>query len=187
MNRLVALALMVPGLATAQEFDYNFIEFAFLDTEIDAGPVDIDGDGFALSGSYAIADNMYVIAGYSDSDYDFGLDGTLLNLGVGFYTGLKEDLDFVADLSYLDAEVAGSGGSVDEDGYSIRAGVRARINPSLELEGGLVLIDLTDSDTGFRGTARYYFNDEFAVFGSLQDIDNETSFNIGVRYEFGDL
>lgn len=184
MKRLLPLVLLAgaPGFAAAQDFDYAFVDIGFVDTEIDVGPFDLDGDGFAIAGSYPIADNLFVIGGYSDQDYDFGVDGSVLNAGIGFNTGLGDNLDFVADISYLDSEV----GNQDESGYGIRAGVRGRVRPDLELEGGLTLVDLDDSDTGFRGVARYYFSDMFAVSGTLADSDDGTSLTIGVRIEFGD-
>jgi hypothetical protein len=184
-NLLLVLMSIVPGFAAAQDFNYNYIDLALIDAEVDVGPFNLDGDGFAVAGSFSIADNMFVIAGYSDQDYDFGIDGNTLNLGVGFHTDFGDNLDFVADISFLDAEVATRFGSADENGYGIRAGVRGRINPELELEGGLTLIDLNDSDTGIRAAVRYYFSDAFAVSGTIADNDGGLNLAVGIRAEFG--
>lgn len=187
MKRMTALlsALALPIAAHADGFDYTFVEAGVLNSEVDAGPFDVDGDGFGVSGSFALQDNLHVVAGYSDQDYDFGIDGSLLNVGIGFNTGISQDLDFVADFSYIDAEVASGLGSVDEDGYGIGAGIRARTSDKVELEAGLTYVDLDDSDTSLNLGGRYYFSDTFALGGALADNDGGLSWSIGVRAEFG--
>ena len=47
---LMALGF-VPGIASAK-MNYSFIEGAYVDTEIDVGPADVDGDGFGIAGSW---------------------------------------------------------------------------------------------------------------------------------------
>ncbi len=187
MKRLVSVLVLstISSFALAQNFNQTYIDLAFTDTELDAGPFDVDGDGFSILGSYAFSDNMFVLGGYSEEEFDFGVDGETLSVGLGFATDLSDKLDFVADLSYLDSEASSVVGTVSENGYGIRAGVRGRVMQSLELEGGLTLVDLADSDTGFRAVARYYFSDSFAVSGTLLDGDG-TTLAVGVRAEFGE-
>lgn len=177
----------LPCAALADGFDYTFVEGGIVNSEIDGA--DVDGDGFGLSGSFAVGDSMRIIAGYDDVEYDVGIlgdvDGTVITLGAGFNTGLTADLDFVADLSYVDAEVANGVASVDETGYRIGAGVRGRTSSKLELEAGLMHLDLDGSDTGIRVGGRYYFSDSFAAGLGLTDIDDNLSWTLGVRAEFG--
>lgn len=181
---LIGLVTM-PLAVRADGFDYTFVEGGLLNTEIDAGLLDVEGDGFGLGGSFVIADNIHILASYSDEDYDFGIDGNSLSIGAGFNTGLSQDLDLVAHLSYVSAEVNAGAVSLDEDGYSLGAGIRARTGNSIELEAGLDYVDLDESDTVLRVGGRYYFNDSFAVGASFADTDGGLSWMIGLRAEFG--
>lgn len=181
---LMSLAVL-PLAASADGFDYTFVEGGIVNTEIDTGPVDVEGDGFGINGSFSINDDLHILAGYSDIDYDFGVDGSLVNIGLGFNTGLSQDLDFVADISYVSAEVDSGFASADEDGYSLGAGIRARTGQKVELQAGLHYVDLDDSDTVLSVGGRYYFSDSFAFGAGLADDDNGLSWNIGVRAEFG--
>ena len=109
----------------------------------------------------------------------------MLNVGVGWHTGFSENLDFVADLSYVDAEASSGGVSVDETGYGIGAGIRARAGERIELEAGVTYIDLDSSETALRVGGRYYFSDAFALGAGLAENDGDFSWNVGVRAEFG--
>jgi opacity protein-like surface antigen len=180
---LLAL-LALPCASFADGFDYTFVEGSLVNTELD-GPIDVNGDGFGVNGSFGVNENMHVIAGYSDQDYDFGIDGNTFNVGVGFNTGINSNLDFVADVSYVDAEIATPFGSADEDGYGLGAGIRARPGQNVELDAGLTYVDLDDSDTVLSVGGRYYFSDSIAVGGSLADNDAGLSWTIGVRAQFG--
>jgi hypothetical protein len=177
----------LPCAAFADGFDYTFVEGGLVNSDIDG--VNVDGDGFGLSGSFAIGDNMRIIAGYDDIEYDFGVfgdvDGSIMTLGAGFNTGLTADLDFVADLSYVDAEATSGVASADETGYRIGAGIRGRTSSKLELEAGLIHLNLDGSDTGIRVGGRYYFSDSFAAGLGLTDIDDSFSWTLGIRAEFG--
>jgi opacity protein-like surface antigen len=183
---VLTLALLVgPATAFADGFDYTFVEAGIVNTEIDVGPFDVDGDGFGVTGSYALTESLHLIGGYSDQDYDFGLDGHVFNVGGGFNTPLNPDLDFVAQLSYYDVEAASAFGNADDDGLGIGAGIRARPGTSVELDAGITYVDLDDSDTVLNVGVRYYFSDTFAIAGGLADDDSGLSWSIGVRAEFG--
>lgn len=181
---LVAL----PLAAQADNFGYTFIEGGFVNTDLDGAAGDADGFGFG--GAFSVADNFHVLASYTDQDYDFG-DGRSYSVGAGFNTGLSQDLDLVAHLSYVDAEVDVNTGpfsfTANDDGYSLGAGIRARTSSKIELEAGLdyVDLDLAGSDTALRVGGRYYFNNAFAAGLSLADNDDGTSWMLSLRAEFG--
>jgi hypothetical protein len=177
--------LVFPCMVHGEDFDYTFVQVGFLDADADVGPFDVDGDGFSVNGSFALRNNVHLVAGFTDQDYDRGIDSRLLSFGAGFNTPLSSKLDFVADLSYVDAEVATLQGSADETGYDIRAGVRALVHSKVELEGRVSYLDLDGSETSVHVGGRYYFNDKFAVGAGLVDNDGGLGWNIGVRAEFG--
>jgi hypothetical protein len=187
MKRAICLIGLValPLGAQADGFDYTFVEGGIVNTEVDAGAFDVDGDGFGIGGSFAVADNIHILASYTDEDYDLGIDGNTLSIGAGFNTALSTDLDLIAHISYVNAELEAGPFSVDEDGYSLGAGIRARTGDKVELEAGLDYVDLDESDTVLRVGGRYYFNDAFAVGASIADTDGGLSWTIGVRAEFG--
>ena len=178
---LLASLLALPLAAQAQDgFDYTYVEAALVNGDNDVGPLNIDLDGIELGASYGFGDSFYIAGSYSDLNYDFGVDGSVLTVGAGFHTRLSNELDFFADLSYVDAEV----GNTDDTGYGINAGIRARVSDDFEVEGGVNYVDLDSSDTGLRIAGRYYFSDRFAVAARIVDNDG-MSWGIGVRYEFG--
>lgn len=177
--------LILPVAALADGFDYTFVEASIVNTEIDVGPFDIDGDGIGVIGSFALTDEIHLIGGYSDEDYGAGFDRSVLNVGGGFNTGLNANLDFVAQLSYYEVEVSSGFGSADDSGLGLGAGIRGRPGENVELNAGLTYLDLDDSDTVLSAGVRYYFSETFAITGGLADDDSGMSWSIGVRAEFG--
>lgn len=182
---ILATLLLLPLASHADGFGYTFVEGGVVNTEIDVGPADIDGDGLGINGSFGLNDSLHVIAGYTDVDYDFGIDGSVTNVGLGFNTSLSADLDFVADVSYVDAEIATGFGSADETGYGLGAGVRGRATDRVELEARLGYVDLDDSDTAVQVGGRYYLSDSFALGAGLTDNDAGLTWTLGLRAEFG--
>jgi len=187
--RIVAtlLTLSFPCALFAQEngFEYTYVDAALLNTEIEVGTTDVDGDGIGVSGSFAISDSLNILVGYSDQSYDFNIDGSTMNVGLGFHTDINNDLDFVADVSYIDVSVDTPFGSADDDGLGISGGIRFRASDSLELDAGLQYVDLDDSDTVLNLGGRYYFNDSFALSAGISDADAGMSWSVGVRAHFG--
>jgi opacity protein-like surface antigen len=184
--KTVAGALLLaftPGVVLA-DLNYTGAELNFV--SVDLGDIDVDGDGFELAGSYAMSDRYFLFGEYGDQSLDFGLDGRSFEVGAGFNHQLKADTDFVASVSYIDAELKFGGVSVDDDGFALGAGVRSRIARSFEVEGGIRYIDLDQagSDTGFVLGGRYYVNDSFAISAGTDLNDNADTFRIGFRAEF---
>lgn len=185
--------VLAPALGFADGFDYTYVDAGIVNSELDAGPLDVDGDGLSFSGSFALNDQLFLVGGYSDQEYDFDLglglglsfDTSMLNVGVGFHTSLSQNLDFVADLSYVDAEVYTPFGTLDESGYGIGAGIRTRAGDSFEIDAGLRYLDLSGSDTELGLGVRYYFSDSFAVRGGVADNDGGLGWNVGARWDFG--
>jgi hypothetical protein len=186
--KTLASALLVafaPGVALA-DLNYTDVELNFVDVELGDDLIDVDGDGFEIAGSYSFSDQYFLFGEYGDQDLDFGIEGKSYEIGGGFHHELGSDFDFVASISYIDAEVEVAGFSVDDDGFALGAGLRSRIARSFEVEGGIRYLDLdaSGSDTGFVIGGRYYFNETFAVSAGTDLNDNADTFRIGVRAEF---
>ena len=183
---LVALAVSVSAPVLADDgMSYNFIEGSYIDTEIDDG-LDVDGDGFGLSGSVELGSNYFLTASYSTQDFDFGIDLDQKSIGFGGYMPLSDSIDLVGSLSYVDAEIDSRFGGADDDGFGLGVGLRAQVAPNVELEGGINYVDLDDSgdDTSLALGGRYYFTEAFALGAGVSFGDDVTSWNLGARFEF---
>jgi len=166
MNRFVSFLLLM-GLsagAAAEGLNYNFIELGY--GRVDIEDADIDGDGFSVGGSFAVSDEFHLFGNYSTADFDFDVDFTQFDLGIGFNTAIADNIDVVAKLSYEYVEIEASGfGSEDDNGYGIGIGLRALVSPQVELHGGVDHVDLSDSgsDTSLVAGFRFNFMERFSV------------------------
>jgi hypothetical protein len=75
-SALVLLALACATSAHAKDFDYDYFQLTYGNVEFD--DVNVDGDNFGLSGSYALNEDFHVFAGYESAGLDFGIDATTL-------------------------------------------------------------------------------------------------------------
>lgn len=155
---------------------------------------DVDFSGFGVYGSYALNDSFFVIGDYtsisSDDSFDFGfgvddIEATQINVGFGFHTPISDATDFVATLSYADAEVEFFDLTEDGNGYIMSAGVRAKPTQEIELQAFLNYADIEDgSETGYLLGARYFTMPTLSLglnYGSSDDFD---SFSFDVRFDF---
>jgi hypothetical protein len=74
--------------------------------------------------------------------------------------------------------------SASDDGFGLSGGLRFRANDKVELQGMLNYVDVSDSDTSFGFTGRYYLSKAFAIGAGLLLNDGDTAWNIGVRASF---
>jgi len=191
MNKTLSLSLAVGAAslyamaAQAQDLNYNYVEVAYVSSDID--DPNVDGDGLALGGSVSLAENYHVFAGYSSLEYDFSIDATTWNVGIGYNRAIAKGVDVVATLSYVDAELdVPIFGSFDDDGYGIGLGLRGMVTGQLELAGGLQYVDLDESgsDTAVVASVGYYFTKSFQVGGGISFADDSNAYNAGVRFYF---
>jgi hypothetical protein len=178
------LAAFGPGLAFA-DMNYTKFEISMLDVELDS-PGNVDGDGFALGGSYELNEKIFLLGEWQDQSLDFGIDGRSLEVGAGYTHGFSDKLDFVGTLSYVDAELKSVNFTADDDGLALGGGIRTRIAQSVELDAGLKYVDFDEAgnDTGFSVGGRYYFNDSMALGGTADFNDNADTLRVSFRWEF---
>lgn len=186
---LAALALcLAGGPALGDGHSYNFVEAAYESVDIDVGGgSSVDGDGFGIGGSFEINEDVFVFASYAKADFDFGVDFTTLEAGVGWHTGLTEQTDFFAALAYVNGELDSGGfGSYDDNGYSASIGLRHNLSDAVELYGSITYVDFGDGDsTGIGGGFWYNFTDTFAAGLGISADDDVTSYGGAVRVYFG--
>jgi hypothetical protein len=113
--------------AAAQELSYNYVQGAYGSVDLDDSSFSSDGDGLGIGGSMIINENFHITGEYQTADMDFGVDLNLLEVNLGYHTTVSENLDFVAQVGYLDLEVDAAGPiSADDDAFLIGGGVRGR-------------------------------------------------------------
>jgi len=185
-SKMLLVLAALPIASGAQELNYTFVEGGYINSDIDTGPFNADGDGLGVRGSFAINEKFHAFGAHATQDLDLDLDTDQLELGVGRHWRLQENVDFIGELSWVDVDLNSPFGGTDDDGLGLGAGLRGRLNSSLELEGRLNYVDLNDSNTSLSFSGRYFLWDRFAIGGGLEFDDDDTAWNIGLRAEFGD-
>jgi opacity protein-like surface antigen len=192
--RILALAalLALPGAALATDLNYNYLEVDYVTVDID--DFDEDFDGWAVSGSFLLAEQVYMFGGYSDISTDniggFKLSGEGLSLGVGYRYELSRqtDLNFAGAFERAKARISYSGfgsESETENGYSLAVGVRHLVSPQFELGVGAVYVDIGDADdTSAVANALWHLTELVAVGVSLSLGSDSTGYAGGVRFKF---
>lgn len=184
---LLAVLLLTFSLSvSAQGFDYNYLQLDYGNVEFD--DINVDGDGFGVSGSFEVNPDWHVFAGYQGIGLDFGIDATTIGAGIGYNTEMSQTLDAYARLSYQYIELDAPGvSSVDDNGLGFGVGLRFRASNELELNAGINYVDLSDSgdDTAFSAGAFYDFYEAFSVGLSGSWSDDVSSYVLSGRYYFG--
>ena len=181
---LAAAMLVAAGSAVAEGPRYTFGEIGY--SQVDFDNFNKDAEMFGANGSFAISDRVYLIASYAEGS----IDGTDVDLkaaeaGAGMHFPLNGTIDFIVDASYVWNEVDANGfDAQDEDGYGVRAGLRAMLTPQFELNGGGTYVDVTEDDTALYVGGVYNFTDVFALSGDVSVGDNATAYGVGMHMYF---
>lgn len=186
---MCAAVLALPLAASADNLSYRYVDVAhFPKAEIDAGSIDVDGDGLQLRGSLPVYQNIFALAEFQDLDMDNGLDVTRMLVGVGGHWSIGNNLDLIVRGGVAHYEV--DFGRFDDDDTGLFAGVRLRtfIVPKLEIEGGFehnaVDVATIDGDTYLIGEGRYNFTPQFSA-GVLFTLGGDTNvFGAQARLNF---
>jgi hypothetical protein len=180
---------MLPIAGHAADFGYSFVDLAIIpEAEIESGNFDVDGDGFQLRGSLAVAQNFFALVEIEDIEFDNDVDFTRWIVGGGAHWPINQTLDFVARGGIVRYDISFGRFDDDDIGFFLGGRVRAQIIQNVEVEGG---VDLTTAEVaGFEdeitlvGEGRYHFNDQFSVGGLLNLGDDSSQIGIYGRYNF---
>ena len=176
-----ALLIAFSGTAIAQDLNYTFLQGTY--EFIDVDPVNINGDGIGINGSFAMSDRVYLIANYQGAGLDLNVDLTRWSAGAGIHAEMTSNVDMFAEMSYLYLDLDGPASLSDNDGLFGRAGVRTAITEALEIQGAARYDDLSE-EFGFDVGVLYNLTDLFAV-GAFGIFDDEvTTYSAGVRLNF---
>lgn len=159
------VALGLAGTANA-EFNYNLVSASY--GTVDFDDLDVDGDGFGLAASFAIAENFHVFGGVDTADLDFDVDLTSWSAGMGYNTPISEKVDVIAQLSYENLEVDTPFGDADDDGFGLGVGLRVAASEKVELNGSVTYVDLSDSGDNTALGAGFLFNFTESISAGVQ-------------------
>ncbi len=182
--RLIAAAIAAGAVCAPAhaDVDFNYLEAGYINTDIETGFGDEDGDGFALAASFDISDDFFFFGEYSDTDIG-PIDFTNLALGVGFHAPLNGPTELVAKGAFARGEADfGPFGDISENGFLLALGARGEFTPQVEWDLFLRYVDLDESDTSVKGAVRYEFTPTLAVGVSLESADDFDVFGVQVRW-----
>jgi hypothetical protein len=184
MRWILAAVATVAALPLAAQADsrvrYTYAELGYVNVDVDQA--DIDGDGFALRGSYALPNSLFLYGEFLDADLDFDTDFTNIEVGLGGHLTIERGIDLVGRVGIDNLEI----GRDDEDGLALAVGLRGKASGNLEFEGLVRYVDLgsDNDDTSLRGEGRYFFSPNGSVGVQLELGDELTTFGVFGRWTF---
>lgn len=183
---IFAIAMLVSGMSFAEDVSYTYLRLNYVNTELDIGPVDVDGDGFELDGSFAATNNIFGFGSYSDVDFDFDVDASRLELGGGYRHAVRPRVDLVGRVGYSRMDLSASGVDADDDGLLFSGGVRSRMTDRIEGRAALNyrMMDESDNNTEFEFGGDFYVTQNVSIAAALCLGDDATTWSFGGRYAF---
>lgn len=192
MKRIIALAMVLPSLALAQdnEVSYDYFDIDYFRTDIDLGTDEVDGTGWAGRFSVDIRDRVYISGEYRAWEFD-GVDGgsTYKRLGFGVHGALGERFSLYGEAGFksLDLDL-GTGNMEDDPGY-IGGGARWYVGDGFELRAGAEWAESGKGtppgvgETAITFGGDVYMTDVAALtFEVTEDDENSTTFTMGLRF-----
>ena len=172
--------------ASANNFNYNYVEFEVADAIDDADPT------LTLAGSYDVRSNINLIGDYSrttlDSAGSTDLDFVKYGIGVGYHSPINSSTDMTANVKYIGTEVEITNGFRsaslgDGSGYGVGLGLRHKVSDNFEANAAVDYIDVEqEKDTAFSVGGRYYFNEAVSAgigytSGDFDGVDGSLRYN----------
>jgi long-subunit fatty acid transport protein len=189
------LAVAGTGAAQAQGLSYNYAQLAY--ERVDLDDIDVDFDGFSISGSWLLNEDLYIFGGYGEgetSTYNIGVFSGKVGLeaitaGLGWRYGLSDQTDLNLSAAFERSKVRGKGdfdviGSESDNGYSLSVGLRHLLIPRLEVGADVTYIDVIDDDTVFTAGVLGHLTPNFSIGGSYSVGSDAKSWSVGVRFNF---
>jgi len=176
--------------------NFNYVEIGYVQQKIYILGGDVDFNGFELSGSYEINDDVFVTARYADVSLDEDIPGLKADvdgyaLGVGYVFGSNRTATVFGELSYVDQSakasdsITGMSAKTDADGIGAVFGVRMNTSERSELNFGLSYVDFDEGGASV-GYIEFVFEFVEGFSGALNfaSSDGDPSAGFGVRYSY---
>lgn len=171
----------------AEGLGYTYLQGTYGQVVFDDSVIDVDGDGFGISGAFAVSDSFHVFGEYQTAELDFNVDLNLLEMGLGYNAPISDTVDIVGRLAYVNIEAKAPGvPSADDNGYSVGVGLRGAVSDAVELNGGLDYVDSSDSSGEARFSAGFLFNisETFTVGLKGTWWEDVNIYQLGARWYF---
>lgn len=176
---LAALGAVFPFAGHAADFDYNYLEGAYLSENPSGASSDLTG--VRVDGSDRLQPD-WRLTGFFSTASCCGVTDDRYGAAIGYFTGINEKLDFIADASFLGQHLTGTG---NHNGWGIDAGVRAQLAPEFELDGMVQHSDVdSDTENTLSVTGLYRLSRQWRLWASYSNNSDEDDFLIGIRYDF---
>jgi predicted porin len=188
---LAAGLLAMAGAAHATDLNYDYVEAGY--SVIDFDDFNEDLKSVHVNGSFLVADEVYLFAGYSDGQTDRFAGGRLgltnYTLGAGYRFGVGPQTDFNFAAAFERARIEGKGGlaflgSDSENGYSLSVGVRHLVVPEFEVAADVTYVNIDEDDTVLTLGGLWHMTDLVAV-GLAYGVGSDAQGFAGwVRFKF---
>lgn len=174
---LSSVAFSVAAMGQDNGLSYDYVELRFVSVDLDGS----DGDGLEVGGQFKFNDEVFVMAGYDDWEFDFGGDLSILAVGAGLILP-QDQFDLIARFSLLNVS---SDSINDDNGYQFGFGARSMIKPQLEAFGSVEYRDfIDDTDTFVSFGVDYFFDPELSAGVMLDIMGDVDVISFGGRYHF---
>lgn len=189
------LAISIIAISTnamSQGISYDYIQGTYSSLTDDSLGVDVDGDGFAVAGSFSVSPNIAVTALLGSTSFDrvagLDIDANEFNFGITAHTSIAPGTDFFGNFSIVNGEVEVSDGfttlSDDDTGNSITIGLRHMASNTVEISAAFSRVDIFDgtgNTTGFG--ARFYANEKISFGIGYSTGDDVDTFLLSARID----
>lgn len=187
----------IPAYAAPLSWSYINVNYNLETVELNNVTDDLEGSTISFGGSYSPIENFAVIGGYSTGSADVSGNGNTVDLDLdGYYIGglaytpVSPSADFFAGVRFV--EVSGDysvngvrKGTLDGDGTSLFLGIRALVNPKLELNAMIDRFDGgNDTSTDIKFGAGYYIATDVSLTASYAFSSDATSLSFGATKHF---
>ena len=179
----------------SKEISYDYVQGTYNSISDSSVPgIEVDADGFGVSGSFSVAPNIAVNASYETRSYDkvlgLDIDFTAFTFGLTAHTSITPETDIFGNFSVLKVEGEMSDGfttiSDDDTGNTISVGLRHIINNDFEFNISLTHEDIYDDTANISEFGiRFYASDKFSIgIGYSVDSDDLDTILLNARFDF---
>jgi hypothetical protein len=167
----------------AADLNYTYVEGRYF---INTGLGKENSDGFGLSASYKLEDQIYVAGGLTKLEgEDSEVEIQIISGGVGYIYSLSNNWNADAKFSFIKVENDfPKGKDADDTGYQIRSGVRGLLKPELELQAHIAYTDTFLASTSLEFAADYYLKPNISACANFGIDSDGGSFSVGAKYYF---
>lgn len=189
----IVTSLILSSSAIAGSTSWDYIEGGYATLSIeDSG--ELSPSGVSIAASKLAGEHVFITAGYSllsDDVQGVDIEFTQAYGGIGYRFILSDTKDIYTKATYEYVELVGSLDSqgelakLDDTGYGLAVGFRARMSESFEFDGSVGSININDeSEMVITATGFYDITDSTALGLAFRHIEDSSMYNVSLRFNF---